>query len=191
MKKIFFTLLIAVLVLVLASPAVACRWLSPAGDPYEGTSWSQDFDYFAGGKFDALELFITSGSYSGSHLIYGSDGMRDFTGGWASSPLPSWSSSYVNFHYAFASGDPLRYIQFTVDFTGDMSEPISFDLLAWNEGEFVEGYQASRSSPWQIVLINEDDLGNYNRSIPEPSTMLLLGSGLVGLLAFRKRFRKK
>jgi hypothetical protein len=40
------------------------------------------------------------------------------------------------------------------------------------------------------VECGNDNLIGQTAPVPEPSTMLLLGSGLIGLLGFRKKFKK-
>jgi len=51
--------------------------------------------------------------------------------------------------------------------------------------------------PFNKVVINLDVAGNYiegtplSNPIPEPTTILLLGSGLVGLAGFRKKSTKR
>jgi len=42
----------------------------------------------------------------------------------------------------------------------------------------------------RLVTLFDDIRFESTTPVPEPSTMLLLGSGLIGLLGFRKRLRK-
>ena len=47
---------------------------------------------------------------------------------------------------------------------------------------------------WNPLIVKSDDFQDViipSQSVPEPTAMLLLGSGLVGFVGFRRKFRKK
>ena len=60
---------------------------------------------------------------------------------------------------------------------------------AWHFG-FFNGSQGCESKDDTTYAWAVRD-GDVSTSVPEPATMLLLGSGLIGLLGFRRKFRKK
>ncbi len=108
----------------------------------------------------------------------------------------SWNNQSVSFDANFRSGmDDFRVV---VDY-GDSFPFGAFCDISLSTGSNTEGFPYVTG----IQVGNVDGLvpgsGDFGEvtnlrvpltPIPEPSTMLLLGSGLIGLVGFRRKFRK-
>jgi hypothetical protein len=163
-----FMVLALGLLLLLPGPAGAD--LVPVGDPMITGSWTQGFYengiYGSHLNFDSAIATCLSGS--GFETASGS-------GGWTT----SFDSQHVTFSAGPGGGGDLP---FSLSFLGSLGDPCSFE---WS------GYECG-----QQVFRNEVcwDGGNWEcvpqcPSVPLPPTVLLLGSGLLGLVGLR-RFRK-
>lgn len=56
-----------------------------------------------------------------------------------------------------------------------------------NEWRYIYGYEYSYQLSWEIWGTG---VPSEIQPVPEPSTMILLGSGLIGLLGLRRKFKK-
>jgi len=195
------TLIVAAMVSLAAmgSSAHGQGILNPGPPPVDGGSWNVGvtFNNAGFGAFDTFESFIVFDNGSGPFAPLG---MRN--------PTNAWSSSTPNLNYSIISGPGMPAAtaeSWTYHFAGSSANIVRIDFLGWIGGvggsldfaaniDYTNGNRTVQQAFGGAYSFLQHPTGfgqqyNRNSAIPEPSTALLLGLGMLGAGLIRRKRR--
>jgi len=192
MKGKFLSFLaILALGMVICLPSMAMAWTLP-GTFYENGVDPNGVNH---GQFDKIEVFMIDGTTFDAPFIQG-----------ASIASVGWSSTLVNPVYTLATG-PLTNLlgPFTVELPDPSTQSHVLDYFVWDDNNFLYSQRITWNGTgsggdyngWSFPILPSNGTtytysgtsGTYDRA-PIPPSLLLLGSGILGLIVLCRRRKR-
>jgi hypothetical protein len=168
-KKMLKLILVLAVGIVICLPCIASAWTYRIGDDGQWNGLHYDIDKF--------EFFIISGG------PFADPSQTDFS-------VSGWHATLVNPQYSLATGPGADSLYWTFNFAGPSTGTIILDWLAYSGGGLLGDVRVTiTGTGGSFSYVNTVDPPSYDRSaIPLPATILLLGTGLLGLVGLRRQF---
>ncbi len=168
-------------ILVMLIGATARADLVSQGTGIEGNSWGQLFSFTWSSGYDLFAGQIVSGG------PFESPTHRNFSdGSWSNGLELGGGSPYQ----ATASGSSTTYIEWEVWFSSDMSDPVTWDFVAFDGDTLTFSARAT----WNGSFWDTGGTPDWNptreqltQNIPLPTPVLLGVAGLAGMVPLRRR----
>ena len=188
MKRIVLTVVLSVLLTFACMPSIASAdWGFNLGDDGVNPANLQHYN------FSRIDVIIPNVP-GNAGVTWSGNGVSNFSQG-------GWIANRINSQYVTATGPAAGIMFWNVLFTGPETPPANFrldyvlytdnGLPAFGINMFITNGQLNFTQDTGWKAMDTDQLRAYSQSsVPVPSAILLLGTGLVGIAALRKRIRR-
>ena len=164
---------------------------APTGNAFASSGWNNTAGFLQDNKYLTFTLTAASPGITMESLAFAANGSSTDPATWKWGYSVNGGAFTLSSTFTASSVVQLN----TWDFTDvPLSAGDSVEFRFWSYGTTaINGGVASTGGTWRIPgngnVIGSDDLVLTYSVIPEPSTMALIGMGLLGMLAFARRRR--